>query len=136
MTDSASPDPGLGHSLDLGSRSPPRPTQGSDSASTPGLRLDLDLGGASALPDLGLGPTTSQGGHHYPTPSSLRLWGTRPTSHLARPGKQIMMAPRVLHDGGGSQPLTKARRRQQGFDNPDSYPSTGPKRSSDDHDIT
>jgi hypothetical protein len=43
--------------------------QGSDSTSTSEDRLDLDLGGASASPDLGLGPTTSQGGHHYPTPS-------------------------------------------------------------------
>jgi hypothetical protein len=79
-TVSASPDPGLGlnldagrrtpprptlgleHSLDLGRRSPPRPTQGSDSTSTSEDGLDLDLGGASASPDLGLGPTTSQGG--------------------------------------------------------------------------
>jgi hypothetical protein len=86
-TVSASPDPGLGHNLGLGRRSPPRPTQGSDSTSTSedGLRLarpqgsdfastsedglDLDLGGASASPELGLGLTTSQGGHHYPTPS-------------------------------------------------------------------
>jgi hypothetical protein len=43
--------------------------QGSDSASASEDGLDLDLGGASASPDLGLGPTTSQGGHHYPTPS-------------------------------------------------------------------
>jgi hypothetical protein len=28
------------------------------------------------------------------------------------------MAPRVLHDDGGSQPLTEARRRQQGSDSP------------------
>jgi hypothetical protein len=47
-----------------------------------------------------------------------------------------MMAPRVLHDGGGSQPLTEARRRQQGFYSPDSCPSTGLKRSSDGHNIT
>jgi hypothetical protein len=47
-----------------------------------------------------------------------------------------MMAPRVLHDDGGSQPLTEARRRQQGPDNPDSCTSTGFKRSSDGHDIT
>jgi hypothetical protein len=47
-----------------------------------------------------------------------------------------MMAPRVLHDDGGSQPLTEARRRQQGSDSPDSCTSTGLKRSSDDHDIT
>jgi hypothetical protein len=44
-----------------------------------------------------------------------------------------MMAPRVLHDDGGSQPLTEARRRQQG---PDSCAPTGLKRSSDSHDIT
>jgi hypothetical protein len=47
-----------------------------------------------------------------------------------------MMAPRVLHDDGGSQPLMEARRRQQGSDSPDSYTSTGLKRSSDGHDIT
>jgi hypothetical protein len=47
-----------------------------------------------------------------------------------------MMAPRVLHDDTGSQSLTKARKRQQGSDSPDSCPSTGPKRSSDGHDIT
>jgi hypothetical protein len=34
--------------------------QGSDTASASEDRLDLDLGGASASPDLGLGPTTSQ----------------------------------------------------------------------------
>jgi hypothetical protein len=53
--------------------------QGSDSTSTsedglrlaraPGLGLSLDLGGVTASLDLGLGPITSQGGHHYPTPS-------------------------------------------------------------------
>jgi hypothetical protein len=47
-----------------------------------------------------------------------------------------MMAPRVLHDDGGSQPLTEARRRQQGSDSPDSCASTGLKRSSDGHDTT
>jgi hypothetical protein len=57
-------------------------------------------------------------------------------SHLARPGKQVMMTPHVLHDDDGSQPLTEARRRQQGFDSPDSCTSTGPERSSDGHDIT
>jgi hypothetical protein len=50
--------------------------------------------------------------------------------------KHVMMAPRVLHDNGGSQPLTEARRRQQGSDNPDNCTSTGLKRSSDGHDIT
>jgi hypothetical protein len=85
---STSPDPGLGLSLGSGRRqtpprstpglrlslvlrrwSPPHPTRGSDSSSTLEDRLDLDLGGATASPDPGLGPTTSQGGHHYPTPS-------------------------------------------------------------------
>jgi hypothetical protein len=47
-----------------------------------------------------------------------------------------MMAPRVLHDDGGSQPPTEARRRQQGPDNPDICASIGLKRSSDGHDIT
>jgi hypothetical protein len=46
------------------------------------------------------------------------------------------MAPRVLHDDGGSQPPTKARRRQQGPDSSDSCAPTGLKRSSDGHDIT
>jgi hypothetical protein len=46
-----------------------------------------------------------------------------------------MMAPRVLYDDGGSQPLTEARRRQQGPDSSDSYTPSGLKRSSDGHDI-
>jgi hypothetical protein len=52
------------------------------------------------------------------------------------PVKHVMMAPRVLHDDVGSQPLTEARRRQQGSNSPDSCTSTGLKRSSDAHDIT
>jgi hypothetical protein len=52
------------------------------------------------------------------------------------PAKQVMMAPRMLHDDGGSQPLTEARRRQQGSDSPDNCASTRLKYSSDDHDIT
>jgi hypothetical protein len=47
-----------------------------------------------------------------------------------------MMAPNVLHDNGGSQPLTEARRRQQGLDSPDSCPSARLQRSSNGHDIT
>jgi hypothetical protein len=47
-----------------------------------------------------------------------------------------MMAPRVLHDDGGSQPLTEARRRQQGSDSLDNCTSTRLKYSSDGHDIT
>jgi hypothetical protein len=44
-----------------------------------------------------------------------------------------MMPPRVLHDDGGSQTLTEARRHQQGSDSSDSCTSMGLKRSSDDH---
>jgi hypothetical protein len=47
-----------------------------------------------------------------------------------------MMAPRMLHDDDSSQPLTEARRRQQGLDSPDSCPSARLKHSSDGHDIT
>jgi hypothetical protein len=75
-TDSASPDPGLGLGLDLGRRTLPRPTPGlglsldfgrrSPPCSTLGPRLDLDLRGASASPDLGLGPGTSQGAPSLP----------------------------------------------------------------------
>jgi hypothetical protein len=64
------PTPGLGLSLGLRRWSPPRPTRGSDSTLTSEDRLNLDLGGASASPDPRLGPTTSQGGHHYPTLAS------------------------------------------------------------------
>jgi hypothetical protein len=42
--------------------------QGSDSTSTSEDRLDLDLGGASASPYPGLGPTTSQEGPSLPYP--------------------------------------------------------------------
>jgi hypothetical protein len=42
--------------------------RGSDSTSTSEDRLDLDLGGASASPDPGLGPTTSQEGPSSPYP--------------------------------------------------------------------
>jgi hypothetical protein len=122
------PTPGLGLHLDLGRRSPPRPT--------PGLGLHLDLGGVTASPDLGLGPTTTQGAIiTLPLASSGYGEQDRRPIWLA-PLKQVMMAPRVLHDDGGSQPLTEARRRQQGSDSPDSCASTGLKRSSDGHDIT
>jgi hypothetical protein len=89
------PTPGLGLHLDLGRRSPPCPTQGSDSTSTsddglrlarpraqtqprpwrtvsaspdPGLGLSLDLGGITASPSLGLGPTTLHWGPSLPYP--------------------------------------------------------------------
>jgi hypothetical protein len=44
----------------ISEESPPRPT--------PGLGLSLDLGGVTASPDLGLGPTTSQGAASLPYP--------------------------------------------------------------------
>jgi hypothetical protein len=58
-------------------------------------------GGVTASPDLGLGPTTHRGVHHYPTPSYIRLRGTRPASHLARPGKPS-------NDGTPRAPMTTA----------------------------
>jgi hypothetical protein len=96
-TVSASPDPGLGLSLGLGRYSPPCPTQGSDSASTPedGLRLARPQGSDSAStsedelrlarpqgpdststseepaphPTSVSDPPRHREGHHYPTPS-------------------------------------------------------------------
>jgi hypothetical protein len=121
------PTPRLGLNLDLGRRSPPRPT--------PGPRLSLDLGGATASPDLGLGLTMPQGGPSLPYLAQATGNKSRCPIWLALV-KQVMMAPRVLHDDGGSQPPTEARRRQQGSDSPDSYASTGLKRSSDGHDAT
>jgi hypothetical protein len=90
---------------------PPRPTQGSDRPRHRGAIITL--------------PLASSG---YEEQDRRPIW-------LA-PVKQIMMVPRVLHDDGGSQPLTEARRRQQGLDSPDSCPSARLQRSSDGHDIT
>jgi hypothetical protein len=64
MGSSALPDPGHGLSLDPGRRTPPRPTQGSDSASTPedGLRLTRPQGSDSAsTPEDGLRLARPQG---------------------------------------------------------------------------
>jgi hypothetical protein len=119
------PTPGLGLNLDLGRRSPPRPT--------PGLGLNLDLGGATTS----LGPTTPRGGTIIILPLASPGYGEQDRRPIwLAPVKQVLMAPRVLHDNGGSQPLTEARRRQQGSDSPDSCASTGLKRSSDGHDAT
>jgi hypothetical protein len=79
---------GLGLSLGLGRRSPPRPTLGLGLSLSLGRSHNLArpqprpreesqphptstsaTGEVSASPDLGLGPTTPQGIHHYPTPS-------------------------------------------------------------------
>jgi hypothetical protein len=110
-TDSASPDPRA--------RTQPRPRR-SHRLARPRARTDHVTGG----PIITL-PLASSG---YGEQDRRPIW-------LA-PVKQVMMAPRVLHDDGGSQPLTEARRRQQGSDSPDSCASTGLKRSSDGHDIT
>jgi hypothetical protein len=90
---------------------PPRPTSGSDLPRHRGAIITL--------------PLASSG---YGEQDRRPIW-------LA-PVKKVMMAPRVLHDDSGSQPLTEARRRQQRSNSPDSYTSTGLKRSSDGHDIT
>jgi hypothetical protein len=139
--------------------------QGSDSTSTPedGLRLARPQGSDStSTPEDGLRLARPQGSDSTSTPEDgLRLARPRArTDHTAggyiitlplassgygeqdrrpiwlAPVKQVMMAPRMLHDDGGSQPPTEARRRQQGSDSPDICTSTGFKRSSDGHNIT
>jgi hypothetical protein len=112
-TVSASPDPSPqgSDSASTSEESPPRPTSDSDRPRHRGAIITL--------------PLASSG---YGEQDQRPIW-------LALV-KQVMMAPRVLHDDGGSQPLTEARRRQQGSDSPDSCASTGLKRSSDGHDIT
>jgi hypothetical protein len=117
-TNSASPDPGLGLGPGLSRRSPPRPTQG--------LRLDLDLGRQTrprprrslrlALPRAQTDHITGRAIITLPLASSGYGEQDRRPIRLA-PVKQIMMAPRVLHDDGGSQPSygskeTSARTRQ------------------------
>jgi hypothetical protein len=114
---SALPDPGLG--LDLGRQTRPRPRR-SHRLARSRARTDHVTGGAIITL-----PLASSG---YGEQDRCPIW-------LA-PVKQVIMAPCVLHDDGGSQPLTEARRRQQGSDSPDSCASTGLKRSSDGHDIT
>jgi hypothetical protein len=120
--------------------------QGSDSTSTPddGLRLARPQGSDSASTSEESPPRPTSGSYRprhrsaiitLPLASSGYGEQDRRPIWLA-PVKQVMMAPRVLHDDGGSQPLTEARRRQQGLDNFDSCTPSGLRRSSDDHDIT
>jgi hypothetical protein len=152
MTNSASPDPGLG--LGPGRRrTPPRPTPGlglghgpgsrrTPPRPTPGLGPGLSRR-SSPRPTQGLGLDLDLGRQTRPRPRrSLRLARPRArTDHVAggaiialplassgygeqdrrpiwlAPAKQIMMAPHVLHDDGGSQPPygskeTSARTRQ------------------------
>jgi hypothetical protein len=155
---------GLGLHLNLGRRSPPRPTQGSDSTSTPedGLCLARPQGSDStstsndglrlARPQGSGSTSTSEESPPRPTSGSDRPRHRGPiiTLPLASSGygeqdrrpiwlapvKQVMMAPRVLHDDVGSQPLMEARRRQQGLNSSDNCAPTGLRRSSDGHDIT
>jgi hypothetical protein len=128
-TDSASPDPRartqprprttVSASPDPRARTQPRPRR-SLCLARPRARTDHVTRGAIIIL-----PLASSG---YGEQDRRPIW-------LA-PVKHVMMAPRVLHDDVGSQPLTEARRRQQGSNSPDSCTSTGLKRSSDDHDFT
>jgi hypothetical protein len=119
MTNSASPDPGLGLGLGPGRRrTPPRPTQG--------LGLDLDLGRQTqprprrslhlAQPRARTDHAT--GGAIITLPLASSGYGEQDRRPIwLAPVKQIMMAPRMLHDDGGSQPPygskeTSARTRQ------------------------
>jgi hypothetical protein len=120
--------------------------QGSDSTSTSedGLRLARPQGSDSASTSEESPPRSTLGSdrprHRGPIitlPQASSGYGEQDRRPIwLAPVKQVMMAPRVLHDYDGSQPLTEARRRQQGSDSPDSCTSTGLKRSSDGHDIT
>jgi hypothetical protein len=84
---SASPDPRAQPQPRPQEESRPRPTPASAS------------GGVSASLDLGLGPTTPQGVHHYPTPSQLRLRGNK-TSVPSR------LAPVTSNDGSPRTSMT------------------------------
>jgi hypothetical protein len=139
MTNSASPDPGLGLGLGPGRRrTPPRPTPGlglglglglsrrSPSRPTQGLGLDLDLGRQTqprprrslhlAQPRARTDHAT--GGAIITLPLASSGYGEQDRRPIwLAPVKQIMMAPRMLHDDGGSQPPygskeTSARTRQ------------------------
>jgi hypothetical protein len=147
-TDSASPDPRArtqprprktdSASPDLRARTQPRPRK-TDSASPdprartqPRPRRSLRF----ARPRVRTRHVTGKAIITLPLASSGYGEQDRRPIWLDRPDKQVMMAPRVLHDDGDSQPLTEARRRQQGSDSPDSCTSTRLKHSSDGHNIT
>jgi hypothetical protein len=79
------PTPGLGLSPGFSRRSPPRPTQGlglnlgHGRQTRPRPRRSLHIAQPRARVD-----HVNRRRHHYPTPSWLMLWETRPASHLAR----------------------------------------------------
>jgi hypothetical protein len=85
--DSASPDPRAQPQPRPRTESCPRPTPASAS------------GGVSASPDLGFGPITPQGVHHYPTPSYLRLRGNKT-------GVPSRLAPVTSNDGSPREAMT------------------------------
>jgi hypothetical protein len=89
-------------------KSPPRPTLGSDRPRHRGSVITLPL-------------------------ASSGYEGTRPTSHLARPSNRYWWFPACIHDVGGSQPPTEARRRQQEPSRIASCASTGLRHFSDGH---
>jgi hypothetical protein len=117
--------------------------QGSDSTSNDELRLTRPQGSDSAHPRRSYRLARPRartnhvtGGPIITLPLASSGYGEQDRRPIwLAPLKQVMIAPRVLHDDDGSQPLTEARRRQQGSDSPDSCTSTGLKRSSDGHDI-
>jgi hypothetical protein len=111
---SASPDPRARTRPRLGRRSPPRPTprlglslysrRRSPPRRTPGLGLSLDLEGVTTS----LEPTTPQGEAIITLPLASPVYGEQDRRPIwLAPVKQVMMAPCVLHDNGGSQPLRK-----------------------------
>jgi hypothetical protein len=131
------PTPGLGLSPGFSRRSPPRPTQG----------LGLDFGhGRQTRPrprrSLHIAQPRARTNHvnkrrhHYPTPSWLRLRGTRPASHLVRSARQAMMAPRTLYDDGRSQPPYGSKRTSTRTRQPRQLSFRQAQRSSDGHDTT
>jgi hypothetical protein len=84
---STSPDPRAQPQPRPRDKSRPHPTPASAS------------GGVSASPNLGLGPTTPQGVHHYPTPSQLRLRGNET-------GVPSRLAPVTSNDGSPRASMT------------------------------
>jgi hypothetical protein len=112
------PTPGLGPGLSLSRRSPSRPTQG--------LELDLDLGRQTQprprrslrLAQPRARNDNATGGAIITLPLASSGYGEQDRRPIwLAPVKQIMMAPRMLHDDGGTQPpygskKTSARTRQ------------------------
>jgi hypothetical protein len=129
-TDSASPDPRA--------RTQPRPRTTVSASPNPRARTQpRPRTTVSASPDPRARTDHVAGGHIITLPLVSSGYGEQDRRPIwLVPVKQVMMAPHVLHDDGGSQPPTETRRRQQGPDSSDNCAPTGLKRSSDGHDIT